>query len=112
MMTEFLPNVITESKFNYDAVSDGVIICRCHAEIDETSVYIKVLERMNSDDDVLETLVKSVLNYAANHSKYMAYFCCENERDFAEKIGFIKGEDSFSNDIPSLFNYGCGKRTN
>ena len=93
----------------YD-LSDGGKKCgECAFHLNGYSMDIDFVEALDGDDETLEGLIRSALNYGANRNAYIARYLPRNGRNVAELLGFELKNGVLTGEIPELLAGSCCK---
>lgn len=97
------------SEIIFEAIENDSVGGRCSLSLDGSKAIINQLEFDADKPYLIEGLIKSAFNFAANKNCYMGYCKCENVSNFIDKMNFSKSEDGYFNDIPSILQGNCCK---
>ncbi|MDD6276694.1 MAG: hypothetical protein PUB20_07725 [Clostridia bacterium] len=93
----------------YD-LSDGGKKCgECFFHLNGYSMNIDYVKSFDNDDDTVEGLIRSALNYGANRNVYLANYLAENGRNVADLLGFEINNGILTGEIPQLLAGSCCK---
>ncbi|MBR3815486.1 MAG: hypothetical protein IKJ27_02030 [Clostridia bacterium] len=93
----------------FTASEDGKALGRCLLSLEND--YAEVTELIFDNGflvDIAEGLIKSAFNYAANKCFYMGRCSVENIDFLLKAMNFVRTENGYENDIPSILMGKCG----
>ncbi len=106
-MIFFKPTAAENGEVAVEATENGEAFGLCRMKIDGNCADVYFLEYDADRPYLVEGLIKSALNFAACKGVYMGSCSCENIDSFLEKMNFIKNNETYINDIPSILQGSC-----
>ena len=92
----------------YDLKSDEK--CgKCVFRLNGYRMEIIFIEIYDNDDETVEGLIRSALNFGGNRNVYIAEYKAERGLNVAEMLGFKLENGVLEGDIPSLLKGSCCK---
>lgn len=89
---------------------DNNEICgKCIFRLNGYRMEIIFLDVYDNDDETVEGLIRSALNFGGNRNVYMAEYKAEKGIKVAEMLGFEPVNNILEGDIPSLLKGSCCK---
>lgn len=119
-MIKFVPKTAAQAGLNsddnifiytgYDLTSDEE--CgKCIFKLNGYDMSILKIDS-ESDDETIEGLIRSALNYGANRGAYIASFDADKGINVALLLGFKEKDGSLTGEIPELLAGSCCKKSN
>lgn len=106
-MITFERSQIDSNKIKFVAVENECTIGSCTLLI--SSYYADVSDISYSDNGayIVEGLIKSALYYAGQRGCYIGRCNCSNIEAQLKRINFVKSENGYENDIPTILAGSC-----
>lgn len=106
-MITFERTIIDSNSVVFSGIEDESVIGKCTLKI--SVPYADVFSITCSDNKtyIIEGLIKSALFYASQKDCYIARCKCEGFEGFVEKMNFIKSDNGYENDIPTILMGSC-----
>jgi len=90
-------------------MSHDEICGKCIAQLNDYSMKILSLESID-DAETIEGFIRSTLNYGANRSAYIAYYCADTGTEIAKSLGFSEDKNGvLCGELPVLLAGSCCK---
>lgn len=111
-MIHFRPCIINESsdKITFEAVDNGNVCGSCNMTYSPEKATVTYMSFDPDKPYLVEGLLKSAFNFAAQKNIYMGYCNCENITHFLDNMNFEKKDGVYGNDIPSILMGNCCKK--
>ena len=93
----------------FEAIEDNVTSGVCHLKIETKSAIVDFIDYDEDKPYLVEGLLKSAFNFAAIKNCYMGYCRCQNIAVFLDRMNFLKKNNEYYNDIPSILMGNCCK---
>lgn len=85
-------------------------ICgKCVFRLKGYRMEIIYVDAVGMDDETVEGLIRSALNFGGNRNVYIAEYKAKNGINVAEMLGFLIEKGVLEGDIPSLLKGSCCK---
>ncbi len=91
----------------FTAVENESAIGNCTLRISSPFAEVSALSYCENKSYVIEGLIKAALYYASLNSCYIGRCNCTEIEYYVEKMNFIKSENGYENDIPSILMGSC-----
>lgn len=112
-----LKSLYPQMKFNeniqyggyFGVEEDGSQVGKCLFSIDGYNCYLLSIDCDYSDKLLVEGYIRASLNFCANRNAYMAHCEIEEISDVLLMLRFIKENNIYSGDIPTLLKGSCCK---
>ena len=106
-MITFERNIIDFDSVNFTAIEDSSVIGNCSLKISSPYAEVSALSYTYNKSYVVEGLIKAALFYASQNGCYIGRCNCEGLERFVERMNFIKSENGYENDIPTILMGSC-----
>ncbi len=94
----------------YKAYENGEYAGKCLVTIDGGKCFISDISTVMPDGLLVEGLIRSALNFAANRNAYMAYSSQQEYKNVFTLLGFQLSGGVYEGDIPTLLLGSCCKK--
>ena len=112
-LKEIYPDINFQNDLVYGGYSgfdeDGNSVGNCLFSIDGYNCYLLSVDCDYVDKLLVEGYIRASLNFCANRNAYMAHCEIEDISDVLVMLGFIKNNNVYSGDIPTLLKGSCCK---
>ena len=111
-MIVFRPVPSSESlnEIAYEAVEDNSVCGICHMTYNPQKATVDSITYDEDKPYIVEGLLKSIFNFAAQNNIYIGCCTCANIAAFLDRMNFEKTGDTYYNDIPSILTGNCCKK--
>lgn len=111
-MIFFRPTLNSENECEIfiEAIENDEICGRCVLEIDGSKAVVDDVTFDKDKPYLVEGILKSAYNYACQKNCYMGYCKSESITLFLDRMNFIKENNVYYNDIPSILQGNCCKK--
>ena len=106
-MIFFRPTVKSEDEILFEAIENDDICGKCILNIDSSKAIVSEFSFDESKPYLVEGLIRSAFNFAGLKNCYMGYCRCDNISVFLDRMNFIKENDLYFNDIPTILQGNC-----
>lgn len=91
----------------FTATEGDIILGNCVLSLERDYAEVVDITMTNDSNIIAEGLIKSAFNYAANKNFYMGRCCIENIYGLLQRMNFVRTQNGFENDIPSILMGKC-----
>ena len=111
-MIFFKPHIISlnPERVTFTAFENNAESGSCELVIKGDNAEIVSLSCDSGEHNIIEGLIKSAFNYACSKNCYMGYCRCVNIDENLNRMNFMKKDDFYYNDIPSILMGNCCKK--
>lgn len=102
---DFCDNINSVVKFT--ALDNGTELGKCTLVMNGIYAEVTELTFDRNNPFVVEGLIKSAFNLAANHSCYIGRCAVDDIRIFLDRMNFVCTDGVYENDIPSILMGSC-----
>lgn len=110
-MIFFKPTVNSENECEIyiEAIENDETSGKCTLIIDGNRATVENISFDEGKPYLVEGILRSAYNYAGQKNCYMGYCKCENISRFLDRMNFIKENNVYYNDIPTILQGNCCK---
>ncbi len=96
-----------EKLIEFSAIEDDKILGKCTLDINNEFALVNNIEFSDGNGYIVEGLIKSAFNYAANRNFFIGRCSADNAEFCFKRMNFVKCEGYYENDIPSILTGRC-----
>lgn len=96
-----------EKSVVFSAVENTVLLGKCILCINKEIAEITEVKYSDGNEYIVEGLIKSAFNFAANRNFYIGRCSAENIDFCLKRMNLIKYDGYYENDIPSILTGSC-----
>lgn len=109
-MIFFRHTSISEALIKFEAVENDLVYGSCLLDLSEKNAVVTDIVFREDKPYLAEGIIKAAFNFAALKNFYMGECKSENISSLLEKLGFVKSENTYVLDIPSILTGSCCKK--
>lgn len=103
-------NIENECEVFFSAIENDKVYGKCTLMIEGNKATVLNVSFDDNKPYLVEGLLRSAFNYAGQKNCYMGYCKSGDISFFLDKMNFIKDNDLYFNDIPTILQGNCCKK--